>query len=354
MEFLTVKEALESIDLLTNIDVKNNKEKVFLYLTMAQNRAWREGSYKGFLRDFDVKTYTDNGRRFIKTPHGYNVLMGININSKPIIIRDSYFQYHHNGRASLTCDGMFPINDETMYFRESPTIINHSLLAQDKRFKIAVASTTIEKDDAEILISGLDYNGNPVYSYSDKEDEYLSFEEYQEHENEKNVDIGVRVNLGTSLKIIENVRWSSITSITKSVTNGVVSVYIIDDCDKIKEVARIEPHQKVSKYRIYQIPEEIECKCSKDVHCLFKISEPDPIVSENQRLIIDDIESIVTLVKSFDNTFDKDELEKGELMLNKGMLGLNSDNERSKPPTIKPIQFIGLDGEVDNDELPYT
>jgi hypothetical protein len=334
MEFLSVREAVKTVSQFIGLDPINEEAKIFLYLEMAQKKAWKNGSYKGFLKEFDVKVENRDGRRFIKTPHGYNVLMGLNINTKPIEIKDSYFQFHHNSQGSLTNERMMSFVNFGLAYREYPTLQGPQILSSKKPFKVIAIARGNE--EGYTTISGNDYDGNPVYS---------TFEDSRVH--------GVKLKLEKDVAKKLEVWFGDISAIQKDETNRPVDYYAVDDCDNVVHISRIEPHQTRSLYRIYHIPQN--CGCRDTVHALFKISEPDPISSLDQRLIIDDMEALLSLVIGLDKSFDKKEIQEGEAFLAKGIISLDAETQGASSPTVQPIQYIGMDEayELQENEIYY-
>lgn len=331
MEFIKVEEAVKRIAGFVGLDPTNDQDRLFFYLEMAQKKAWKNGAYKGFLKEFDVNVTEHNGHRYIQTPHGYNVLMGININSKPNQIKDSYFQFHHNSYGSLSEERMLSFVDFTLSYREYPTLRGPQLLSSKVPFKIASTARSNESN-SYTTVSGNDPNGNPIYS------------------NNGNTH-GVKVLLEKDKAKLLEIWFSEVTAIQKDVTNGPVEYFSVDANNNAELIARIEPHQSRSLYRIYHVPQS--CCRDNTLHCLFKISEPDPIVSLEQRLIIDDMESLLSLVIGMDASFDKKDIQGGEAFLAKGIIGLDSENEAGKSPTVQPIQYIGMEVENPDDHFFY-
>lgn len=329
MKFLTASEAIRQIAPFVGLDVDNDRERLFLYLTFAQKMAWKAGTYKGFMREFDVATYEVNGHRFLKTPHGYNVLMGINLNTKPTQIQDSYFQFHHNSMGSLTDERVLSFVNYALAYREYATMLGPNLLMRKEAFKV-LAIAMEQETDKRTIIGGIDVEGNPIMSSVDG-----------------NTIDGTRVLLEHNIaKLVDDYWYADVSHISKDQTNGPVNYYANYESGDTVHIARLEAFQTNSMYRIYQVPKSVECGCS--AHCLFKISEPDPIVSESQRLIIDDMEALLSLCMGMDQSYDKKDLNLGESFIGKGIMSLDRELKSASSPVAPSIQYIGMDNDVED------
>lgn len=334
MKYLTVGEVIDRAASFVGMSPDNDQAKLFQYVDIAQKGAWKSGIYKGFLRATTVRVFENNGHRFIKTPHGYNVCMGINVNGKPLQLRDSYFQFHHNGPGSLTSSDLLRYADFGLAYSEYPTLLGSSMTAYTGSFKIGVLPLSKEDSEATIQIDAKDSDGNPIH-----------------FKQEGVVGSGFKLSLAKKGELlVGNVfKLSEVTGIHKSPTNGAVEVYALYETSNTPVLlARLEPFETASCYHLYELPKGC---CQGDcIDALFKISEPEPISSREQRLIIDDMESILSLIIAADQTFDKKKLQEGEAFKAKGILGLDSESEAGKPVALRPIQVLSTDG-PDNDPL---
>ena len=337
-DYLTAEEAAKFVAPFVGLSYEADRDKLFTYLHLAERKAWKQGTYKGFLKEFDCKIFDVNGKWFIKTPHGYDVLMGVNINCAPVHIKDSYFQFHHNSAGSLKNDCALSFTELALDYIESPTTLGPEFLSDKTPFRIGIKSTAVEDDGAFLTVDGLDHEEKPIYSYPDVEGEPVH---------------GLQIKLSHKEVIaVDNVMFSSITNISKQVTNGRVEVYrLSDDYQCVDLIAEIQPNQKRSKYRMYQVP-KWDCECMT-VHCLFKVAEPEFLAHPTQKLIIEDREAILSLTMSLDETYDKKNIEVGETLLTKGIINLDTDLNSSKANSVYPVQYVGLDGEEVNNELDY-
>jgi hypothetical protein len=341
MDFLKVDDAIKDISPFVGLDPVNDQDKLFLYLSMAQSRAWKAGSYKGFMREATLKTYDFGGRHFLMTPHGYNVLMGININSKPTKMFESYFSWHHNGLGSITSECRLKYADCTLEYRESPTLYSHDLL-QAKEFKLAVLARHAQDTGQEVTVTGLDVNGRPVTASLPTQASVAA------GVSDLDIVYGARIKLeANKLMLLDDVNWMSIEALSKGVTHGDVDFYMVrgegaSAC--VDHIATIGPFQSKSLYRIYEVPASM-CKHHK-LECLLKIGEPEKIRSASQFLMIDDIEALMSLVMSVHETFDKKDLALGNGFMTLGVANLEAEHKSSRSPTLQPIQILGMDEEI--------
>lgn len=310
------------------LSMDNDREKLFLYLDIAQKKAWRAGTYKGFVKICTVGTYQVGEHRYLRTPHGYDVMLGMNINGQPKILREGYFQFHHNSYGSLTKEQKLRYVDFGLVYHEHPTLLGPQINSPDFKFQLGVLSTVDREGFA--YAAGIGIDGNPINTVVDG----LTQD-------------GVKIPLKKGeVTLIDNVWWSEIESLSKDQTLGPVEFYAINkSCNYSELLARIEPRQRRSQYRIYEIP--ADCGCGQFVEAAFKISEPDPISSLSDRLIVDDLEAIMSMMIGSDQTFNVKAIELGEAFSAKGVVGLAEEERAGSSPTIQPVQLVGFEYEPD-------
>lgn len=318
MKYLTAEKVARDAAPFLGLSYENDRDRLFLYLSMAQKKAWSTGIYKGHLKSFDVETYEVNGHRYIKTPHGFNVLMGLNLEYEPAPIMEGYFRFHHNGPGSN--DQCF--RDYGLSYYEFATLQGPQINNPCDRFKLGVLNTF--DATGHVCVTGLNELGHPVNTVSDG----------------VSVD-GVKFNFNGqhAMQQVENITWSQITGITKSPTIGPVEIYSIKNNDP-KLIARLEPNQLRSLYRVYELPKSL-CGCRGAVHGLFKVSEPEDISRPTDQLIVDDFESLLNLMMSVDQGFNTKDLNLSQAFMAKGISGLAEEERAGKGPTVAPPQFVG-------------
>lgn len=315
MKFLRAGDVAEKVASFVNLEPDD--ERIYLYLSLAQKNAWKGGIYKGFMQEFNVNTYKIGDDRYIICPDGYNVLMGLNLNERPVVIRESYFQWHHNLKKGA-------YQDYALEFRESPTRMGPDMLQNDRPFKLGVKARTPERDPNQPNIWL-----KTVITYQDPNDDPHRIE--------------VPLH-GCEMLMVDDRYISRITSITKPPTKDSVDYYAIYE-DGHKEavcIATVHPYETRSIYRLYKLPPACSYEC---VRCLFKISEPADIVSPDQMMVLDDLEAIISLVMAMDLKFSKGRLEEGNALNIMGLANLDAELKSTKSPTLQPVQLVGLGDE---------
>lgn len=359
MNKITALEAAQIVGPYINLcaDNEEQQKKIFDTLSLIQWKAWKMGTFKGFVKDFNVNTRTRNingvDRTFIITPHNFEILKGINLDGKPAKIRDAYFQFNSEGNGSMTncvscnwTDDVIDLGEEPVLFQPCENKCscgNYDCNSRNIGVVSYICDKTCEINKEEVLISGINSLDNPVVTYRPKS-------VYAESHNlchcispttqSKNREVvhGDLYPIKNKLVIHTNIKWKRIDSIRKDYSTYPVEVFAI--CGNEAELlARLEPNQTSSNYRIYELPgccREYEC-----VHGLFKIGKPDKIVSPTQMMIIDDEEALIALSKSMELTYNKEEIEKGELFLVKGMATLDDEAKQNRSNTRTPLIVEG-------------
>ena len=342
MDFIKAEEAISSIASFLKLDPIADQDKLFLYLDMAQKRAWKSGSYKGFTREASLKIREFNGRRFINTPHGFNVLLGLNLDNKPKLIFESYFQFHHNGPGG-TYARQDCYQDVVLEYRESATLMPYDLLGKSRMsFKLAALAHHSSDVNVNITATGLDINMQPVNTT------ILSQSSMAAGTDGSETIYGAQIKLEAGkLIVMDDVNWLSIDSLHKPVTNGAVDFYAIFGEDCVYHIATIQPFQQRSLYRTYEIPHTC-CLNWPQVDALLKIGEPEKIKHVSQSLIIDDLEALLAIVMSIDETFDKKAFQTGMEFMTLGISSLDAELRSSRAPTIQPVQVMGMDEEINS------
>lgn len=358
--YITAIEGAELISPFVGLCPKTEKDELFQLLSLAQTKAWKKGIFKGMVKDFNVniRKRTINGvdRSFMITPHGYEVLLAVNLDGKPKYIRDNYFQFNPEGSGSVSncssrnwTDDVIDLGSQPTLFQPCENKCNCGDLDCNSRALGVIGykcEKSCETDSDTVLISGINNLNNPVYTY---EPDDVSSERHSlcrcvspdERANSKQRKVidGDIYPIKPKLVIHKNIKWNRIDSIRKGYTNGPVEVFAV--CGNSTELlARIEPFQKVPNYRIYELP---DCCCDYEcVHGLFKIGKPDPILSDFQHLVIDDDEALIALTKSLNLTYRQEKLELGEAFLHKGMMNLDEEHKMNRSNARVPIIVDGV------------
>jgi len=106
---------------LMNMSFPDDKEKLYFLCTMTNREAWMKGKWHGMIKEFHVNIKTDyEGRQYITAPDDHNVLLGINLNSKPVPIKNHWFQFHRNSNGSVSKEQGWNMTGSAMDMGNSP------------------------------------------------------------------------------------------------------------------------------------------------------------------------------------------------------------------------------------------
>jgi hypothetical protein len=354
---ITAGEAADLIGPYVGLCRKNEEEELFGMLSLIQTKAWKKGVFKGMVKDFNVnirkRTVGGKEKAYIITPHGYEIMLAVNLDGKPAPIHDNYFQFNNSGNGSITnccgcnwSEGVIDIGEFPTLFQPCENKCCCGSLDCNSS-NIGVISYECRdscRDNLETVhVSGLTDLGNPVYTY-DVDNPYVDSHDRCRAVDPKNakktVIIGDKFPIKRKLVVHKNIKWSRIDSIRKGYSDAPVEIFTV--CGNSTQLlARIEPYQQASKYRIYELP---DCCCQNQcVHGLFKIGKPEKIQHESQSMVIDDEEAIIALAKSFDLTYNKDKITEGEAFLQKGMQSLDDELRMNRSNAQVPIIVIGME-----------
>ena len=301
----------------------NDKKKMFFLCQMANQEIWKQGKWHGMIKEFFVNTREDqNGYKFIITPNGYDVLLGVNLDSNPSRITNNWFQFHRNGNGSTTKEKGWNFTESVMDMGvfpviEQPRKRNEISVESNDPVYLAVRSRGCESDDVKLTISGENGIGDLHYSFPSTVNNPLvrSLANPEQTKVEKiEPTYGIEYKLTNKFSLYENVSWSNITSIHKDVTNNPVDIYAVHDSGESYLVATLAPHQKQSSYRRYMLPKEL-CGNSQCVHAMFKVSEPDNIEFGTQRMITENVTALIDMMIGMDYKYFKKDLNAGALYI---------------------------------------
>ena len=297
----------------------SDKKKMFFLCRMANHEIWKQGKWHGMIKEFFVNTRTDqNGNKFIVTPNGYNVLLGVNIDAKPNRINNHWFQFHRNGNGSVTKENGWNYTTAVMDMGlgaviEQPRKRNEISLDTKDPVYLAVRSRGCESVDATLTISGENGIGDLHYSFPSTVNNPVVrslANPLQTTVESIEPTYGIEYKLTNKFSLYENVSWSQINSIHKSVTNNPVDIYAVHDSGESYLIATLAPHQRQSSYRSYMIPKEA-CGDTSCVHAMFKISEPEGIEFPTQNMIVDNVTALIDMIMGMDYKYFKKDLNAG-------------------------------------------
>jgi len=322
-----------------------DKEDIFSLLTLVQDTIWKLGKFHNSTAYFHVNVHRDGT---IVTPNSYNVLLGININSKPVPIKDQSFLFHQNGPGSSmvdkVCSGLY---QNAYDLGESPVLFQPtdkncrcgSCGDVPRNIKVKTPSEGYVSNQQYSIVSGLDHKGNNIYTYetqdSEGQIETCLCTESQDEEDYSVIE-GVRYPIFHEGVTRCNVPFTRINNIIKTPTPVPVEYYVVgkEGCETL--IARMEPNQIVSKYRRYQL--DTRCRNLSCVLGLFKRSEPDPVTYENQVFISRNMQAIISLCIAMDFKYNKTNPGAAVPYLNDALAQLNAELKENKSNTTRNIQ----------------
>lgn len=293
----------------------SDKDKMFFLCRMANHEVWKQGRWHGMIKEFYVNTRLDkDGNRYITSPNGYNILLGVNLDSRPTRITNHWFQFHRNGNGSVDKNSGWNFTGSVMDMGKSPVIEQpryRSLITTGKQDPVylAVRSRGFESDEANVIISG-ENNGQVHYSFSQASSKPITRSLVNPVETniiQSEPTYGVEFKLTNKFALCDNVAWTYISNIEKTITNNPVDVYAVHDSGESYLLATLAPHQREANYRSYMLPRE-QCKDFNCVHAMFKISEPESIEFPTQQMVTDNVTALIDMIIGMDFKYFKKDL----------------------------------------------
>jgi len=341
-----------------------HKQKLFKILSYANQHAWKKGVWRGMTREFFTIVRPDNT---VCNPHGYSLLQKVNLNSKPVTIRDSYFQFHRNGNGSKTeCCGkdwttdVHDVGYSPVLFQPFRPESCECDTPTCQMVNLGVYSNNVEEHGLFLTVYGCYADGTPVWSYKERSDPNKGADcdqtTAQRLDTSKfEVKEGVDFPITNNLQIANNVFWGDIRHITKPPTCGAVEVVAYNMHKKeTKMIARLEPTHRSSCYRLWRVPEicwnrspvkafiklETSESCIKPcVHGLWKMDKPGEFTLDNELMIFDDDEALTALAIGANLLWFLQDPVKAAKYYGIGITSLNDDKEQNEAEAVEqPIQ----------------
>lgn len=319
----------------------NDREDIFETIDLVQNEIWKSGLFHGSTKWAYVNVRNDNT---IITPHGYDVLLGLNIDFKPRIIRDTHFLFHQNGPADAALLGN-GFNKNVQYLGEFPVIGNPEKLCDPcnkgvscEYFYVGARVSGACNTFPKTRIYGTSPNGKNIYSYvSPTTNETCLCEDEEDIEIWDAIE-GVELSLTNILKV-SKIKFASITGITKEPSSSVVEYYKLDEKGNGEMIASLDPFQIKSKYKAYLVPKS--CIKNRCVFGLFKKSKPENTIHESQVFLTDNKSAIISMAKSFDFKYNKNDIERAIAFEADAKRSLSDEVKEETPNVVSPIQVVG-------------
>ena len=321
-----------------------DKEKIYEILRLACNKAWQQGKWFGMTAEFYSRVMKDcDGNYFFISPISHPVLLAMNsLHSQGVNIRDHYFMFHKNGYGDIRKTPGCDWNQDVYDLGEVPYIDKNNINF-DCGIKIGVRPLGPFREGELVNINGSYSDGNQIYTYKDSR--YPKICGCSVDSSSVDTIKGVELEVKQGFHYINNINFSSITSISKTVTMSPIEVIAINGDGKATPIARLEPNQKESKFRKYLVPSNFRSR--PIIHGIFKIAQQGEILSPTDELIIKSEEAIISLAKGIHLMYYKDEPEAGASYILQGLAVLENEKREQDSSQGFPIQVEGVyDGDL--------
>lgn len=315
-----------------------DKKDIYEILGLGINKAWAEGRWLGMTKEFFVNVYKDEaGQNYIMGPPTHPNLLAININGRPAHVKDSYFMFHRNGHGDVR-DTPKCKWDKNVYMVGKLPYFNKDNVDFSAGFRIGVRPIGTPGLGEKVYISGSYADGNQVYTYKNQDtanccgcsiskDDIVSVN-------------GAELSIGNGFTYINNIIFTSIDSICKTVTRTPIEIIAIEPSGSARLIARLEPNHTISNYRKYLVPNEL---CSNGVvHAVFKIAQQEKIVSDTDMLMISNEEALISLAKAIYFMYYKEQPEQGASFFLQGISILEKEKREEEPAVENQIQVEGI------------
>lgn len=348
--FPTVREVAQNVAQFVNKSWPNDRHELYRILTLAQEEIWKSGFFKNSTKWAHCAVRPDGT---IVTPHGYNILVGAKIGCRTIAdLRDQYFSFDPNGPVNE------PAEDRNMskviqHMGDYPTLLNFT---NDSRqchepFNMGVISegSPMFGSPPHTVISGFNACNKKIYTYGSTNNYALADDESVEQISnyatygedfytETDILEGLQMPITSRMNVRSDVRFSSIYNIAKDCTLSEVSYYAVYPNSKGILIAELGPFQTISVYKTYKILNS--CIHNGQAYCLFKMSRPDPIVSDNQFFISADQATQINIAKFVYHSYWKNDIERAAIFHGAAMSDLARSVSTEEPANSESIVII--------------
>lgn len=349
----TVAQVAENIAKFVDRSWPNDRHDMYSMMDLIQDAIWKSGLFKGSTKWFYASVRNDNT---IITPHGYNVLLGAQVgftcSDQVARIQDEFFFFKENGPVHEPCEGVSYSRD-IQHMGEYPTLLNFyddSRIIRDA-FTIGVISEGSPgyANYPKTVVSALGCEGKPIYSYGASQQYKLA--DGEDVDNMRNMQLqgedfytetdileGLQFPITCDFNIRHDVHVTSIYNIAKDPTLSEVKYYAVrlGQCKGLL-IASLGPFQTSSVYNIYKILSK--CVKNSQAFCLFKVSKPEKIVSDNQFFLTDNITAQINFAKYIYYSYYKNDLQKGLPFFELGLADLAKEITASEPAKAKVINI---------------
>lgn len=360
---ITAGEAAKIIDTFIgcSYDNEGNHDKIMRVLSLVNGYVWKKGIWPGMTAQFSVRVNRRTGE--IITPHGYNVLLKVNVNGDPNSLGDQYFKFHQNGNGSLDeCCGQ-NWSTKVIDLGYSPVLVQPNYLKDCDCYHIGVSTDGNPDTSNDIpvsLVKGYHIEGEQepekqIYTRKTETDLRLVSgpcqcqpEQLLSLSTDELIE-GVEFPLNGNMVIYDDLCWGRVSGISKPITDCAVDYWSVhSQTKKFFRIARLEPNETNSSYRRYQVPEQ--CCSYSCVHGLFKISAPTPISSFSQQLVFGDEECLLSLSKAVEFLYYKDNVELATPFFARGLQCLEENYREDKGAQETSIEY-SMNEVIDREEV---
>ena len=326
----------------------NDEKRLFDLLSLVQDQIWMSGKFYNSTKYFYTPVRDNN---LIITPHGYNVLLGCNIDFRPVSINGVASIFHKNGPLEVPLkqggfsQSVYHIGDSPVMIQPNDEWCSPCKPKTKRDYYIAVQGGGCETNK-ETLVSVSGCNGKQIYTYrkEETESEPVICEDRDLVETEIKYSEGVVYPILGKMVFHENIIISEVYNIIKDPTVSPVEYYLVDKETRVGVLtARLEPYETNAKYKRYQVSKS--CVKGKCILGLYKKSKPVKIVDESQIFISDNMQAILSIAQGIDHKYSKGDIEKGMAYIRDGINLLNLEvreeraNKNSKLQVETPRDF---------------
>lgn len=316
----------------------SDKEHIYETLRLGLNKAWAEGRFLGMTKEFFVKVYKDaQGQNYIVAPQSHPSLLAINVLGKPASIQDSYFMFHRNGYGDVRDSPACKWNRDVYSIGNVP-YLNKNNINFSEGVRIGVRPIGTPGKGEKVYISGSYSDGNAVYTYKSKTE--ASCCGCSVNPDDVVTVRGAEVEIGNGFTYINNIIFTSIDKITKTVTRTPIEIIAIQQDGSGQLIARMEPGVRFSEYRMYLVPNELCGKTS--LHAIFKIAQQEKITSDTDSLLIDNEEVLISLAKCIHFTYTKEQPDVGAGYFLQAISMLDKEKREEEPAIENHIQVESI------------
>jgi hypothetical protein len=321
----------------------SDKEDVYEILRLAVNKAWQDGKWLGMTQELYVPVHKDRVEQsYIIAPYTHSILLALNGQHNSMRIRDEYFMFHRNGYGDIRDYPGCSWNTDVYDIGEVPYYDRNNINFADG-VRIGVRALGPAGTNEKVYINGTFADGNEVFTY--KKTAYGDCCGCEAKTDSIDTINGIEINVTSGFNYISNITFTSISSITKTLTRTPIEVIAIDNTNSAYSIARLLPNQRFSKYRKYLIPNDL---CGRTcLHGLFKISQQDVITQPTDSIMISNEEALISLAKGVYNMYYKEQQEIGASFVLQGLSVLEKEKREEESPSEYPIQVDGIyDGDL--------